>query len=121
MMRCVIVDDSQSFLVAARDLLELEGVSVVGLAWTGAQARDRCQELRPDVVLVDIYLGSESGFDVARELTGPGPGSPQVILISAHPGSDFADLVKASPALSFLSKVDLSAAAIATILAGVGG
>jgi len=119
---CLIVDDSQEFLRAARDLLEHEGISVVGVASTGAQARRSCRVLRPDVALVDIDLGEENGFDVARELAGDGGAEPpRVILISAYSGDDFADMIADSPALSFLPKAGLSGAAIRGILTRAGG
>ena len=118
-LSCVIVDDNRVFLRAAQDLLESGGISVVGLASTGTEARRQCRVLRPDVALVDIDLGGESGFDVARELAGgQADQPPQVILISAHAGQDYAGLVAASPALGFLPKPDLSAAGIRSILVG---
>ncbi len=64
-LRCVIVDDSARFLEAARALLEREGVDVVGVASTIAEALRLVDEVRPDVTLVDIDLGAESGFDLA--------------------------------------------------------
>ena len=69
-VRCLIVDDNHDFLRAARDLLEREGISVVGVASTAAQAYRSCTELKPDVALVDIDLGGENGFDIARQLAG---------------------------------------------------
>ena len=117
MLRCVIVDDSPHFLDAARGLLEREGVTDVGVASTGSDAIQRIRELRPDVTLLDIDLGTESGFEVARRLhreAGPGP-SP-VILISTHDEQDFADLIAASPVLGFLSKAALSASAVRDLL-----
>ena len=47
----------RDFLAAARDLLEREGISVVGVASTGDQALAYAGALRPDVVLVDVDLG----------------------------------------------------------------
>jgi CheY-like chemotaxis protein len=117
MLRCLIVDDSPRFLEAARELLEREGVTVVGVASDGSEAIQRTRDLRPDVTLLDIDLGPESGFEVARRLqreTGPAP-SP-VILISTHGEQDFADLIEASPVLGFLSKASLSAAALRGLL-----
>jgi CheY-like chemotaxis protein len=67
-LRCLIVDDSPRFLEAARGLLEREGVSVVGVATSDAEALRRVAELRPDVTLVDIDLGGQSGFEVLRQL-----------------------------------------------------
>jgi two-component system nitrate/nitrite response regulator NarL len=117
----VIVDDNPLFLETARGLLEREGLRVVGLAATAAQALQRTAELRPDIVLVDISLGDESGFDVARSLVEHDrSGGMAVILISTHSEADFADLIAASPAAGFLPKGDLSAHAIRRIVDGGG-
>ena len=116
-LRCLIVDDSAGFLQAARALLSQQGVTVVGVASTGQEALARAGELCPDVTLVDIDLDGESGVVLARRLVEEGgvdPGS--VILISAHAGEEFVDLVEASPAAGFLSKSDLSAQAISALL-----
>ena len=66
-LRCLIVDDYPDFCEAARDLLEGQGVTVVGFATSSAEAIQSVQELRPEVALVDIDLGAESGFDLARQ------------------------------------------------------
>jgi DNA-binding NarL/FixJ family response regulator len=52
----LIVDDNPGFLEAARTLLEQEGLQVVGVASTGAEAVQRAAELHPDVTLVGIDL-----------------------------------------------------------------
>lgn len=118
-LRCLIVDDSSSFLEAAQALLEREGLSVVGVASSGEEALRRADELRPDVVLVDISLRGESGFEVARRLVGDAEdGGSSVILISTHSESDFADLIAVSPAIGFLPKSDLSADAIRRMVNG---
>ena len=111
-LRCLIVDDSPHFLEVARRLLEQEAVSVVGLAGTIADGMRQAGELRPDVVLVDIDLGEESGLELARRLGG----AHSVILISTHAEADFADLVADSPALGFIAKSDLSARAVHDLL-----
>lgn len=110
------------FLQAARVLLEQEGLRVVGVAVSSAEALRRAEELRPEVVLVDITLGEESGFDLARRLAGSGlAGEAAVILISTHSETDFADLIADSPARGFLPKPELSAHAIQRIMAGPDG
>ena len=105
-IRCLIVDDNQPFLDAARLLLEREGLAVVGTATTSAQALRLEEELRPEVVLVDIRLGEESGFDLARRLSGT------VILISTHAQGEYAEEIAASPAAGFIPKAQLSASAV---------
>jgi DNA-binding NarL/FixJ family response regulator len=117
MLRCLIVDDSPRFLDAARGLLEREGITVVGVASTGSDAIQRIRELRPDVTLLDVDLGTESGFEVARRIQREaGPGLSPVILISTHGEQDLADLIAASPVLGFLSKAALSASAVRDML-----
>jgi DNA-binding NarL/FixJ family response regulator len=110
-MRCLIVDDNASFREAAATLLERQGLTVVGGASTAEDALQQMRELRPDVVLVDIMLGSENGLDLARRLAEDG-WSAEVILVSTHPEADFGDLVAETPAAGFVQKSELSAAAI---------
>jgi CheY-like chemotaxis protein len=121
MLRCLLVDDSPRFLDAARGLLERQGITVVGVASTSADALRRAEELRPDVTLLDIDLGGESGLELARRLHGQtGPPPAPVILISTHAEQDYAELIAASPAIGFLAKAALSADAIRDLLAGNG-
>jgi DNA-binding NarL/FixJ family response regulator len=108
-LQCVIVDDNKPFLKVARAMLERQGMAVVGVASDGTEALRQARELRPDVALVDISLGAESGFDVGRQIT---PYVGRVILISSHDEDHYAELIAASPAVGFLSKATLSADAI---------
>ena len=120
-MRCVIIDDDDNFLRVARELLEGEGITVVGTASTGAQACRTCRRLHPDVALVDVNLGTETGFDVAHLLAGQAETKPpQVILISGSAGGAFAQVRADSPAIAFLPKERLSGTAIRAILASAG-
>jgi DNA-binding NarL/FixJ family response regulator len=114
LLRCVIVDDNEPFLRVARRLLERQGLAVVGVAANGTEALAQARALRPDVALVDISLGAESGFDVGRQIT---PHVRSMILISSQDGDDYAELIAESPAVGFLSKSELSADAIRQLLA----
>jgi DNA-binding NarL/FixJ family response regulator len=96
--------------------LERQGIVVVGVASTGAEALQRVEDLRPDVTLVDIDLGGESGFEVARRLQRESGTRGPVILISTHAEQDYADLIAESPAIGFLSKSRLSGGAIRELL-----
>jgi DNA-binding NarL/FixJ family response regulator len=116
-LRCVIIDDDPSFLEAARALLEADGVTVAGTASTAAGAVRQVGALRPDVVLIDIRLGRESGFSVARQLA-MGDSQAALIMISTYAEADYADLLAESPAIGFLPKASLSRPAIDRILAG---
>jgi CheY-like chemotaxis protein len=117
MVRCLLVDDSPDFLAAASLLLSREGMIVVGVASNGAEAVAQSRRLRPDVILVDIDLGEESGLDLVERLDRESNGHPvRTILISTHAEQDYHDLIVRSPALGFVTKVTLSARAIADLL-----
>jgi len=117
-LRALIVDDSPHFLAAARGLLEREGITVVAVASTSDEAVRLARDLRPDVALVDINLGEDSGFDLAGRLVGPGCDDPtRAVMISSYPERDYADLIADCPALGFLAKPELSASRIRDILA----
>jgi DNA-binding NarL/FixJ family response regulator len=114
-LRCLIVDDSDAFLESASLLLEREGLAVVGTASSIAEALQQARALRPDVVLVDIGLGSESGFTLARLLAVDDPDA-DVILISAGAEADYVEPITESPAAGFLAKSELSGTRIGQIL-----
>jgi DNA-binding NarL/FixJ family response regulator len=114
-VRCLIVDDHLPFSEAARELLTNQGVVVVGTATSAAEAIQRVQELRPDVALVDIDLGQDSGFDLARRLAADWS-AVKVILISTHEEREFTKLIQSSPTAGFLAKTELSAENILRLL-----
>jgi CheY-like chemotaxis protein len=116
-LRCLLVDDNEGFLKAASLLLEREGVTVVGVASRIAEALQQAGALRPDVILVDIGLGDESGFDLARLPVQDDRGDgAEVILISTAAEADYRELIDESPAAGFLPKSELSARDITRIL-----
>ena len=118
--RVLIVDDNHSFLEAARMLLEREGLTVTAVVSSTAEALRSAEASPPDVILVDISLGEESGLDLARRLAEVDGGreGTTVILISTHTQADFADVIAESSAAGFLPKAELSAAAIRRIVEG---
>src|SRR5690348_14557412 len=89
-MRCLLVDDNPVFLETAQTFLAGEGVRVTGAASSGAEALQQARALRLDLVLVDIMLGDENGFNLASRLVGNGAA---VIVISSGAEADYADLI----------------------------
>jgi DNA-binding NarL/FixJ family response regulator len=116
-LRCLLVDDSEEFLVSAARLLESQGLEVVGHATSGAEAIELALALAPDLALVDIELADEDGFALAQELEARAPNT-RVILISAYERDDLSDLIPDSGAVGFIPKRSLGAEAIAALLAG---
>jgi DNA-binding NarL/FixJ family response regulator len=119
-LRCLIVDDSEAFLVSAARFLSAQGLEVVGRASYGAEALRLAEKLEPDVVLVDVLLGGENGLEVTRRLTATAH-APRVILISSHTQDDLAELIANSPAVGFLPKSALNAQAIARLASAPRG
>jgi DNA-binding NarL/FixJ family response regulator len=111
------VDDNEQFLAVAQDRLTSEGMDVVGTATNQAEALRQAEALHPDIVLVDISLGSESGFELTRRLVESFPQlHGRVVLISTRDEEDFVDLIAASPAVGFIPKNLLSARTIYNLL-----
>jgi DNA-binding NarL/FixJ family response regulator len=68
-IRVLIVDDHEVVRVGLRTLLSrVESVNVIDEAGNASQALEKVKELRPDVVLLDVRLGENNGFDVCREI-----------------------------------------------------
>jgi DNA-binding NarL/FixJ family response regulator len=114
-MKVLIVDDHDGFRTQAHSLLEAAGYDVVGEAEDGMSAIVAVDELRPDVVVIDVQLPDRSGFDVVRLLHRDRE-APVVILVSSREASDYGDRIISSGAHGFVSKTELSADAIAKII-----
>jgi DNA-binding NarL/FixJ family response regulator len=115
-LRILIVDDSPHFLDAASVVLEQGGLTVVATASTIADALPLARQLTLDGILVDVDLGAESGFDLARRLADID--AARVVLISTYEEAELTDLIEASPAVGFVTKSDFSASAISRLFGG---
>jgi DNA-binding NarL/FixJ family response regulator len=119
--QCLIVDDNERFLAVAQERLMSGGLDVVGTATSQAEALRQAEALHPDIILVDIRLGSESGFELTRRLVESFPElHGRVVLISTYDEDDFAELIAASPAGGFISKNRLSGRTIVNLLRAAG-
>lgn len=111
----VIVDDHAAFRSSARALLEASGFEVVGEAADGWQARATIDRVRPAVVLLDIQLPGEDGFEVAERIVRR-PHPPIVILISSRDAATYGERLTRSQARGFIAKRDLSGAALSALI-----
>ena len=84
MIRTLVVDDDFMAASVHRSFTErVPGFEVVGEALTGADALHMVRRLRPDLVLLDIYLPDMSGLEVMRRLREPGMTPVDVISITS--------------------------------------
>jgi DNA-binding NarL/FixJ family response regulator len=112
----LVVDDHSGFRAFACALLKSEGFSVVGEAGDGAGALRAVEMLRPDVVLLDVQLPDLDGFEVAERLAATAR-PPVVVLISTRDAGSYRRRLAETPARGFISKGELSGAALAAVLA----
>jgi response regulator of citrate/malate metabolism len=88
-VRVLVVDDD--FMVArlhAELVASLDGFEVAGVVQTGKDALEAAARLRPDIVLLDVYLPDLSGVQVLEVLRGGGSPEADVIMITAARDSD---------------------------------
>ncbi len=84
MIRTLVVDDDYRVAAAHRQYVErIDGFVVVGEAHRGQEALDLVDELRPDLVLLDIYLPDVLGLEVLRRLREPARPPVDVIAVTA--------------------------------------
>ena len=112
----LIVDDHPSFRASARRLLEADGYEVLGEAEDGAAALAAVEQLRPDLVLLDIRLPDIDGFEVARRLLARDGRTPQIVLTSSNDPMDLGQAIGASGARGFIPKGELTGTAVAALL-----
>jgi DNA-binding NarL/FixJ family response regulator len=111
----LIVDDHSGFRTFVRRLLESGGFRVVREAAGAVEARSAVPALQPKVVLLDVNLPDGDGLQLADELSD-GAHAPAVVLISSHERSDFGDRLERTSARGFISKADLTPAAVADLV-----
>ena len=94
-MRILIADDHALFRDGLRSLLQSRGHEVVGEARNGRQAIELAQELKPDLVLMDIQMPELDGVSATRELTAQLPDVKVVALTASEQNETLFDAIKA--------------------------
>jgi DNA-binding NarL/FixJ family response regulator len=113
-LRVLIVDDHDLFRTGLRNLLEEQGVRVVGEAPNGQTALRLAPELAPDVVIMDLNMPGLSGVETTRHLTGIAPLARVVVLTISVDDEDVMNAVMAG-ACGYL----LKDSSIDDLLAGI--
>jgi DNA-binding NarL/FixJ family response regulator len=113
-LRVLLVDDHDLFRTGLRNLLEEQGVTVVGEAATGAEAVRHVRELTPDVVVMDLNMPGMGGVEATRHVVGVSPLTRVVVLTISDQDSDVLDAILAG-ACGYL----LKDASIQDLVAGI--
>jgi DNA-binding NarL/FixJ family response regulator len=94
-LRVLIVDDHDLFRRGLRNLLEEQGVQVVGEAATGTEALRFVRELAPDVVVMDLNMPGMTGVEATRQIAGLAPLTRVVVLTISDQDNDVMDAILA--------------------------
>jgi DNA-binding NarL/FixJ family response regulator len=94
-LRVLLVDDHDLFRTGLRNLLEEQGVQVVGEAASGSDALRIVREIAPDVVVMDLNMPGISGVEATREITSIAPLTRVVVLTISDQDDDVMDAIVA--------------------------
>jgi DNA-binding NarL/FixJ family response regulator len=94
-LRVLIVDDHDLFRTGLRNLLEEQGILVIGEAAAGNEAIRAVRELAPDVVVMDLNMPGMSGVEATRHITGVAPLTRVLVLTISDQDNDVLDAILA--------------------------
>src|ERR671925_925632 len=92
-LRVMLVDDHDLFRTGLRNLLEEQGVQIVGEASDGATALNLVRELAPDVVVMDLNMPGMNGIEATREIARLAPLTRVVVLTISDQDGDVMDAI----------------------------
>jgi DNA-binding NarL/FixJ family response regulator len=119
-LRVVLVDDHQLFREGMRGLLEAEGMAVVGEGADGHEALALARELAPDVLVIDLRMGSASGLEALRALANSDPHIRTVVVTVSAERADVLDALAAGACGYLLKDTALDQLAIGVRQAAEG-
>ncbi len=115
-IRILLVDDSPYFLEAACDFLHLQDtLKVAGVATGGQEALAQARQLEPDVILLDLNLGTQSGLELIPLFKKPLPAAKIIVLTIMEDESYRAATMQAG-ADAFVHKTAMSQTLVSAIL-----
>jgi DNA-binding NarL/FixJ family response regulator len=112
--RVLLVDDHDLFRTGLRNLLEEQGVQIVGECDNGTDALRGVRELAPDVVVMDLNMPGISGVEATRQISMIAPLTRVLVLTISDQDSDVMDAILAG-ACGYL----LKEASIVELMSGI--
>ena len=114
----LIVDDQDAFRSAARMVVELtDGFEVAGEASTGEEGVSLVEDLRPDLVLMDINMAGIGGLEATRRITEAHPDT-KVVIFSTYEANEYDSRARDAGAIAFVPKADFEPSVLAATWTG---
>ena len=102
-MRILIADDNQTVRADIRSLLEAQHWQVCGEAENGQEAIYKTQQLRPDVIILDVSMPVLNGFDAAQQIRRTAP-ETKVLILTVHDAANLPSVLNETDADAYLTK-----------------
>lgn len=104
----LVVDDSAAMLrEMCRCVKALPSLELVGTAVNGRQALEKCESLKPQLVLMDFQMPEMNGLQAATKIKSDKKGDTKIIVVTIHDNPRLRDAVLSSGVDGFLSKAQL--------------
>jgi len=94
-VRVLLVDDHDLFRTGLRNLLEDQGIEIVGEAGSGVDALRTVRESAPDVVIMDLNMPGMNGVDATRHISRDAPLTRVIVLTISDQEQDVMDAILA--------------------------
>src|ERR687891_343229 len=94
-VRVLLVDDHDLFRTGLRNLLEQQGVDIVGEAASGTEALKLVREGAPDVVIMDLNMPGMGGVEATRHMSRDAPLTRVIVLTISEEEQDVMDAILA--------------------------
>ena len=117
--RVLLADDHPSLLTAIGRLLATHGYEIVASVESGRRLLDEAIRLRPDIIVVDLYMPSMNGLDACRELTRLLP-QTRIIVLTAEDDAAVKQVVLAAGAFAFIEKWSVGTDVLPAVRAACG-
>lgn len=105
-LKILIVDDNESFRSAVKSHLQQHISADIYEASSAELGVERAAEIKPDIVLMDLNLPGENGFNASRQIKDADPSCNVIILTMFEIGS-FKKLAAESRATEFVGKSEV--------------
>jgi DNA-binding NarL/FixJ family response regulator len=119
-VRLLLADDHTMLRESLRRTMEAEGLEVVGEAGDGEEAARLAEQLRPDVVLMDVSMPVLDGVEATRQITQQTPGVA-VVMLTMHADADVVDRAIKAGAVGYLVKDCTTEELVSTIRQAASG